>query len=165
MSDFTRYEYFGEVSAVKIAALRERDDGTYLVIPEGDEYEPIEVSDSFMSSNNPQVGGYYVVWTKDCAGYMAPDAFANCYRPITPAKAKARGTSRAARELALEHLAAESRHIDAYLREVDMLARYIETGDVTPENDAEDRVAEERPARRPNPADGAPRSLGHNPVG
>jgi len=140
--ELQRYEYFGEVSAVKIAELRQHDSvsshdgGSWLVVPDGGG-EAIEVPYTYVITQKPEVGGYYVVWPNGFAGYMADDAFANCYRPIAPAKMQS--TGRDARELALKYCAPELYGSAVqHLRAIDAVARYIETGEMPT---AEDQAA------------------------
>ncbi len=80
-TELPRYKCHKEVRALKIASVVRADRfapdsvvGKMFIMPAGNEFEPVEVSDEYVAKHNPQAGGYYVVYEPDGYESYSPGA-------------------------------------------------------------------------------------------
>ena len=86
--EMPKYKCHKEVWALKIKAIKldgegedRETDGSAMITPEEDRYEPFKVDSAYMHKHKPQVGGYYVVYEDG-------------YKSFSPAKALEEGYAR-----------------------------------------------------------------------
>ncbi len=80
-----KYKSHKEVWALKIAEIKpdsveagkegRETDGSAMIVPVEEGYEPIRVDHSYMRKHNPQVGGYYVVYKDGYKSWSPAEAF------------------------------------------------------------------------------------------
>ena len=85
-TELPRYKCHKEVHALKIASVVRADRfapdsvvGKMFIMPAGNEFEPVEVSDEYVAKHNPQAGGYYVVYEDGHKSYSPSKAFEEGY--------------------------------------------------------------------------------------
>lgn len=85
-TNLPKYQCFKEVCALKIRKiiLEERNNGTYLIVPDEEYYAPFEISKEYIEKHKPEVGGYYVVYKDGYKSYSPAVAFEEGYRLISP---------------------------------------------------------------------------------
>ena len=81
--ELPKYNCHKQVWALKIKTINdvtENEDGIGAsLVFEEKEYSPIDITDDFIAKNNPQAGGYYVVYKGGYTSYSPEDAFEEGY--------------------------------------------------------------------------------------
>lgn len=91
-AEMPRYKSHKEVWALKIGAIafdydkahaeNRETDGSAMLTPTDPGYAPFRVDAAYLRKHDPQVGGYYVVYTDGYKSYSPAAAFENGYTPI-----------------------------------------------------------------------------------
>ena len=82
--EMPRYKCHKEVWALKIKDIL-REPGQYepsLIVPEEEAYAPFLVPAAYVAKHNPQIGGYYVVYSDGYESFSPADAFESGYSRI-----------------------------------------------------------------------------------
>ena len=84
--EMPKYKSHKEVWALKIKEIK-RDgegenretDGSAMITPEDEGYAPFKVDHVYMHKHNPEIGGYYVVYTDGYKSFSPAEAFEDGY--------------------------------------------------------------------------------------
>ncbi len=78
-----KYKCHKEVWALKIKEISSHNDSVdFVIIPEEEGYDPVVVTKEYVEKNNPQVGGYYVLYQDGYHSYSPAKAFEEGYARI-----------------------------------------------------------------------------------
>lgn len=86
--EMPRYKCHKEVWALKIAEIKNtteagsEGDGSRIIIPSDAGFAPFRVEFDYMRKHNPQVGGYYVVYSDGYKSYSPAKAFEDGYERL-----------------------------------------------------------------------------------
>lgn len=83
--EMPRYRCHKLVHALEIREIKSQDDHLrmkkhYLLVPEGEHYGAVAVTDEWMARHQPQPGGYYVVYEDGYTSYSPKQAFEGGYQ-------------------------------------------------------------------------------------
>ncbi len=82
--ELPKYQSHKKVWALKIAELKPRtpDDGTLLMTPVEEGYQPVFLDAEYVAKHKPQEGGYYVVYHDGYRSWSPAEAFESGYTRI-----------------------------------------------------------------------------------
>jgi len=88
--EMPRYKCHKQVWALKIADIKRHNadnptaetDGSAIITPADDGYAPFRVDREYIRKHNPQVGGYYVVYSDGYKSYSPAKAFEEGYTRV-----------------------------------------------------------------------------------
>lgn len=83
--ELPRYQCHKHVWALKIKEIRQsaaevqHEGGSWEIVPEDENYGPIEVPHAYVTKHSPQAGGYYVVYEGEYRSFSPAEAFESGY--------------------------------------------------------------------------------------
>jgi hypothetical protein len=87
--EMPKYQSHKKVWALKIKSIvkdgegeNRETDGSAMITPEEEGYEPFRVEQDYMHKHKPQVGGYYVVYEDGYKSWSPSEAFEGGYSKI-----------------------------------------------------------------------------------
>ena len=80
--EMPKYKCHKEVCALKIKSIVRESDGSAIITPEEEGYDPFRVEPDYINKHKPQIGGYYVVYKDGYKSFSPANAFEEGYSRI-----------------------------------------------------------------------------------